>query len=35
LARLVIVLLIALTAAGVLWYGLSEEVRHRVWRQLI
>ena len=35
LARLVIVLLIALTAAGVLWYGLSEEVRHRVWEQLI
>jgi hypothetical protein len=35
LARLVIVLLIALTAAGVLWYGFSEEVRHRVWDQLI
>ena len=35
LARLVIVLLIAFTAAGVLWYGLSEEVRHRVWAQLI
>ena len=35
LARLVIVLLIALTAVGVLWYGLSEEVRHRVWEQLI
>ena len=35
LARLVIVLLIAFTAAGVLWYGLSEEVRHRVWEQLI
>jgi hypothetical protein len=35
LARLVIVLLIAFTAAGVLWYGLSEEVRHRVWDQLI
>jgi hypothetical protein len=35
LARLVIVLLIALTAAGVLSYGLSDEVRHRVWEQLI
>jgi hypothetical protein len=35
LARLVIVLLIALTAAGVLSYGLSDEVRHRVWVQLI
>jgi hypothetical protein len=35
LARLVIVLLIAFTAAGVLWYGLSDEVRHRVWEQLI
>src|SRR5277367_539575 len=35
LARLVIVLLIAFTAAGVSWYGLSEEVRHRVWEQLI
>jgi hypothetical protein len=35
LARLVIVLLIAFTAAGVLWYGFSEEVRHRVWDQLI
>jgi hypothetical protein len=33
--RLVIVLLIAFTAVGVLWYGFSEEVRHRVWRQLI
>ncbi|MGA7451737.1 MAG: hypothetical protein WBW73_10850 [Rhodoplanes sp.] len=35
LARLVIVLMIAFTAVGVLWYGLSEEVRHRVWDQLI
>ena len=35
LARLVIVLLIAFTAFGVLWYGLSEEVRHRIWQQLI
>jgi hypothetical protein len=35
LARLVIVLLIAFTAVGVFWYGLSEEVRHRVWEQLI
>jgi hypothetical protein len=35
LARLVLVLLITFTAAGVLRYGLSEEVRHRVWEQLI
>jgi hypothetical protein len=35
LARLVIVLLIAFTAIGVFWYGFSEEVRHRVWHQLI
>ena len=35
LARLVIVLLIAFTTFGVFWYGLSEEVRHRVWEQLI
>ena len=35
LARLVIVLLIAFTAAGVFWYGFTEEVRHRVWEQLI
>jgi hypothetical protein len=35
LARLVIVLLVALTAVGLLWYGFSEEVRHRIWDQLI
>src|SRR5271170_1961104 len=35
LARVVMVLLIAFTAFGVVWYGLSEEVRHRVWEQLI
>ena len=35
LARLVIVLMIAFTAVGVFRYGLSEEVRHRVWEQLI
>jgi hypothetical protein len=35
LARLVIVLLIAFTAIGLFWYGFSEEVRYRVWRQLI
>ena len=35
LARVVIVLLIAFTVVGVLRYGLSEEVRHRVWQQLI
>src|SRR5260370_42669567 len=35
LARLVLVLLIAFTAVGVCWYGFSEEVRHRIWQQLI
>jgi len=35
LARVVIVLLIAFTAIGVFWYGVSAEVRHRVWQQLI
>lgn len=35
LARLVLVLLIAFTAIGVLSYGFSEEVRHRIWKQLI
>jgi len=35
LARLVIVLLVAFTAVGLLWYGFSEEVRHRIWQQLI
>jgi hypothetical protein len=35
LARLAIVLLIAFTLFGVFWYGLSAEVRHRVWQQLI
>ena len=34
-ARSVIVLLIAFTAVGVFWYGFSEEVRHRIWQQLI
>jgi hypothetical protein len=35
LTRLVIVLLVAFTAVGIFWYGFSEEVRHRVWQQLI
>src|SRR4051812_18686366 len=35
LARLTIILLIAFTALGIIWYGCSEEVRHRVWQQLI
>jgi hypothetical protein len=35
LARLTIILLIAFTALGIIWYGFSEEVRHRVWQQLI
>jgi hypothetical protein len=35
LARVAMVLLIAFTAFGVVWYGFSDEVRHRVWEQLI
>ena len=35
LARLTIILLIAFTAFGIIWYGFSEEVRQRVWQQLI
>jgi hypothetical protein len=35
LAQMAIVLLIAFTAFGVVVYGLSDEVRHRVWEQLI
>jgi hypothetical protein len=35
LARLVLVLIIAFSAFGVVWYGFSAEVRHRVWQQLI
>jgi hypothetical protein len=35
LARVVIVVLIAFAALGAFWYGFSEEVRHRVWQQLI
>ena len=35
LARLVIVLMIAFTAVGVFLYGFSEEVRNRVWEQLV
>src|SRR5277367_6927442 len=35
LSQVVIVLLIAFTAFGVVVYGLSDEVRHRVWQQLI
>jgi hypothetical protein len=35
LAQVAIVLLIAFTAFGVVVYGLSDEVRHRVWEQLI
>ena len=35
LSQVVIVLLIAFTAFGVVVYGLSDEVRHRVWEQLI
>src|SRR3984885_15768785 len=35
LVRLVIVLMIAFTAVGVFLYGFSEEVRNRVWEQLV
>jgi hypothetical protein len=35
LAQAAVILLIAFTAFGVGWYGLSDEVRHRVWEQLI
>jgi hypothetical protein len=35
LAQAAIILLIAFTAFGVGWYGLSDEVRHRVWEQFI
>jgi hypothetical protein len=35
LARVAMVLLIAFTVYGVVWYGLSDEVRRRVWEQLI
>jgi hypothetical protein len=35
LARVAIILLIAFTVFGVGWYGLSDEVRHRVWDQLV
>jgi hypothetical protein len=35
LARLVIVLMIAFTVIGVFWYGFSDEVRNRVWEQLV
>jgi hypothetical protein len=35
LAQVAIILLIAFTAFGVGWYGCSDEVRHRVWEQLI
>jgi hypothetical protein len=35
LAQVAIVLLVAFTAFGVCVYGFSDEVRHRVWEQLI
>jgi hypothetical protein len=35
LARLVVVLLIAFVAAGLVWYGFSAEVRARVWQNLL
>jgi hypothetical protein len=35
LAQMAIILLIAFTVFGVGWYGLSDEVRHRVWEQLV
>ena len=35
MAQLAVVLVVAFMLAGAVWYGLSEEVRHRVWDQLI
>jgi hypothetical protein len=35
MAQLAVMLLIAFVLAGVVWYGISAEVRHRVWDQLI
>jgi hypothetical protein len=35
LVQVAIILLIAFTAFGVVLYGFSDEVRHRVWEQLI
>jgi hypothetical protein len=35
LARLVVVVMIAFAVFGAVRYGFSEEVRHRVWQQLI
>jgi hypothetical protein len=34
LARLAVVLLVALIVLGVAWYGLSAEVHHRIWRDI-
>ena len=34
-ARFAVVVMIAFAVFGVVWYGFSEEVRHRVWQQLI
>jgi hypothetical protein len=35
LAQVAIILLIAFSVFGVGWYGFSDEVRHRVWEQLV
>jgi hypothetical protein len=35
LAQVAIILLVAFTIFGIGWYGFSDEVRHRVWEQLV
>ncbi len=35
LAQLVVALMIAFVALGLAWYGISAEVRERIWRQLV
>ena len=35
LARLAVVLMVALAALGAVWYGLSAEVHQRVWRDIL
>lgn len=35
LAQVALLLLIAFTVFGIGWYGFSDEVRHRVWEQLV
>ena len=35
LARLVLICLVALTAAGVIWYGVTISTIQRLWQQLV